>query len=63
MHLQYNRLKYEKNRNFLDKMTANIPTARSPLPQFACQSCGTFLQQDSSLETIDDQIAKPIGGK
>jgi hypothetical protein len=44
-------------------MTTNNPTAKSPLPQFACQVCGNFLQQDSSLETIDDQIIKPIGSK
>ncbi len=44
-------------------MTTNNPTEKSPLPQFACQVCGSFLQQDSSLETIDDQITKPINGK
>ena len=44
-------------------MTANPPTTKSPLPQFVCQSCGNFLQQDSSLETLDDQITKPTGGK
>ena len=30
-------------------------------PQFVCQTCGNFLQQDPSLETIDDQNMKPIG--
>jgi hypothetical protein len=44
-------------------MSTNAQTPKSPLPQFACQVCGNFLQQDSSLETIDDQITKPIGGK
>lgn len=45
----------------LDKMTTNTLTTKSPLPQFACQSCGLFLQQDPSLETIDDQMTKNIG--
>jgi hypothetical protein len=43
--------------------TNNNPTAKSPLPQFVCQTCGSFLQQDPSLDTIDDQLTKPIGGK
>ncbi|CAF1277635.1 unnamed protein product [Rotaria sordida] len=43
---------------YLDKMTMSAP--KSPLPQFVCQVCGNFLQQDSSLETIDDQMTKPI---
>ena len=44
-------------------MTANMLNPKSSLPQFVCQVCGSFLQQDSSLDTIDDQITKPIGGK
>ncbi len=44
-------------------MTTNSLPPKSPLPQFVCQVCGNFLQPDSSLETIDDQITKPIGGK
>ncbi|CAF1642937.1 unnamed protein product [Rotaria magnacalcarata] len=40
-----------------DKMITNAP--KSPLPQFVCQVCGNFLQQDSSLETIDDNMTKP----
>ncbi|CAF0729045.1 unnamed protein product [Rotaria sp. Silwood1] len=39
-------------------MTTNAP--KSPLPQFVCQVCGGFLQQDSSLDTIDEQMIKPI---
>ena len=45
----------------LDKMTTNTLTTKSPSPQFACQSCGLFLQQDPSLDTIDDQMTKNIG--
>lgn len=44
-------------------MTTNSVTAKSPAPQFVCQSCGTYLTQDPSLETIDDQITKPLGNK
>ncbi|CAF0919892.1 unnamed protein product [Adineta ricciae] len=40
-------------------MTTTTSTPKSPLPQFACQVCGNFLQQDSSLDTIDDHIVKP----
>ena len=42
-------------------MITNAP--KSPVPQFACQVCGNFLQQDSSLETIDDNMIKPNGNK
>ncbi|UJR25442.1 hypothetical protein I4U23_006789 [Adineta vaga] len=54
------RYRYAPNVSDDTKMTTTIPATKSPLPQFACQVCGNFLQQDSSLETIDDQITKPI---
>lgn len=57
------RLAYNKINFILDKMSTSSSTAKSPLPQFVCQSCGTFLTQDPSLETLDDQITKPISGK
>ena len=41
-------------------MASNNSNTKSNTPQFVCQSCGNFLQHDSSLETIDDQIMKPI---
>lgn len=40
-------------------MTANTFTTKSPIPQFVCQSCGIGLQQDPSLDTVDDQLVKP----
>ena len=45
----------------LDKMTTNTPTTKSSSLQIACQSCGQFLEQDPSLDTIDDQMKKSIG--
>lgn len=45
----------------IDQMTSNNSNSKAMLPQFVCQTCGNFLQQDPSLETIDDQIMKPIG--
>lgn len=46
-----------------DTMASNNPSTRAAtvIPQFVCQVCGNFLQQDTSLDTIDDQIMKPIG--
>lgn len=40
-------------------MTTNTLTPKSPIPQFVCQSCGVGLQQDPSLDTLDDQLVKP----
>lgn len=42
-------------------MATNI--SNNPSPQFVCQVCGNFLQQDSSLDTIDDQLMKPNGNQ
>ena len=44
-------------------MATNILTAKSPIPQFVCQSCGIGLQQDPSLDTLDDQLVKPNGNR
>ena len=48
-------------RSSSDTMTSNNPSNKPVTPQFVCQVCGNFLEQDASLNTIDDQIMKPIG--
>jgi hypothetical protein len=42
-------------------MASNNPSGVTVTPQFVCQVCGNFLQCDSSLDNIDEQIMKPIG--
>ena len=46
-----------------DRMTTNNLASKSVTPQFVCQTCGNFLQHDSSLETLDEQIIKPISNE